>query len=80
MKQKDIALIIIVVFFTGVGSFFLSGIIFRTNHLSEKVETVEPISADFSQPDKKYFNSDAINPTQLIQIGKNNNDKPFNGN
>lgn len=78
MKQKDVALIILVVFLTGVGSFFLSGVIFRTNNLHEKVKTVEPITADFSQPDQKYFNSSAINPTQLIQIGKNSNDKPFN--
>lgn len=78
MKQKDIALIIIVVFFAGVASFFLSGFIFRTNNLSEKVKTVEPISADFTDPDKKYFNPDAINPTQLIRIGENNNPQPFN--
>lgn len=78
MKQKDVALIIIVVFFAGVASFFLSGFIFKTKNLSEKVETVEPISADFTQPDKKYFNSNAINPTQLIQIGKNSNNQPFN--
>lgn len=78
MKQKDIALIIIVVFVSGVASFFLAGLIFKTNNLSEKVETVEAISADFPTPDKKFFNSDSINPTQLIRIGENENQQPFN--
>ena len=78
MKQKDIALIIVVVFVTAVASFFLSGFLFRTNNLSEKVETVESISADFKQPDAKYFNSSSINPTQLINIGDNKNPQPFN--
>ncbi len=78
MKQKDVALIIIVVFVTGVVSFFLSGVLFKTSNLVEQVETVEPISAEFMQPDEKYFNSNAINPTQLIQIGKDNNKQPFN--
>lgn len=78
MKQKDIALIIIVVFITGVASFFLSGLLFKTNNLSEKVETTQAISADFKTPDSKYFNPDAINPTQLIRIGDNNNNQPFN--
>lgn len=78
MKQKDIALIIIVVFLTAIGSFFLSGLLFKTNNLSEKVDTVEPISADFKTPDSKFFNPDAINPTQLIRIGDNSNNQPFN--
>lgn len=78
MKQKDIALIIIVIFITGIASFFLSGLLFKTSNLSEKVDTVEPISAEFKTPDSKYFNPDAINPTQLIRIGDNNNSQPFN--
>ncbi len=78
MKQKDIALIIIVVFVTGVASFFLSGLLFKSNNLQEKVDTVAPISADLKQPDEKYFNSDSINPTQLIRIGDNTNNQPFN--
>lgn len=78
MKQKDVALIIIVVFISGVTSFFLAGVLFKTNNLSEKVETVEAISAEFPTPDKKFFNSKSINPTQLIRIGKDQNKQPFN--
>ena len=79
MKQKDIALIIVVVFISGVLSLFLSNILFASpKNRQEKVAVVEPITADFQQPDKKYFNSDAIDPTQIIKIGDNNNNQPFN--
>lgn len=78
MKQKDIALIMIVVFVAAFASFFLSGMIFKSNNLREKVETVEPISAEFKQPSEKYFNTSSINPTQLIRIGDNKNPQPFN--
>jgi hypothetical protein len=79
MKQNDIALLIIVVFISAIGSFFLSGVLFNTNNLSENVETVQPISAEFMEPDKRVFNTDAINPTQLIRIGEGSNERPFNG-
>ncbi|MEK7602692.1 MAG: hypothetical protein AAB459_00415 [Patescibacteria group bacterium] len=36
----------------------------------EKVEVVEAISSEFKEPDKKYFNNEAINPTVLIKIGQ----------
>jgi hypothetical protein len=78
MKQNDFALLVIVVFVSGVASFFLSGILFNTNNLSEKVDTVQPISAEFAEPDKRVFNTDAINPTQLIRIGEGSNERPFN--
>ncbi|MCA9330953.1 hypothetical protein KC957_02815 [Candidatus Saccharibacteria bacterium] len=78
MKQKDVALIIIVVFVSAIASFFLSGVLFKTNNLTEKVETVEAISADFPTPDKKFFNGQSINPTQLIRIGQDQNKQPFN--
>lgn len=78
MHQKDIALIIVVVFVSGVASFFLSGVLFNTSDLVENVETVESISAEFETPDKRFFNADAINPTQLIKIGEDGNNQPFN--
>jgi len=77
MKQKDIALIIVVVAISGVASFFLSGMIFKTTNLVEQVETVDAISAEFPEPNPKFFNPDAINPTQLIRIGGDSNDQPF---
>lgn len=80
MKQKDVALILILVFVSGVVSFLLSGWIFaRPADRQQKAEVVDVITSDFSLPDSKYFNSNSIDPTQLIQIGNSNNPNPFTG-
>jgi hypothetical protein len=78
MKQKDIALIIVVSFISAIFSYILSNaIIGSPTTKREKVEVVEAIKPDFIQPDSRYFNTDAVNPTQLIQIGNNPNPVPF---
>ena len=79
MKQKDIILIVVVVFVSGVISLIVSNLLFSSpKNRQEKVEVVEPITAYFKQPDKRYFNSQAIDPTQIIRIGDKTNDQPFN--
>ena len=81
MKQKDIALIIIIAFVSAIVSFFVSKTIFASpSSRSQQVEVVQPIDTAFPSPDSKYFNSNSVDPTQLIQIGNNNNTNPFNGN
>lgn len=81
MKQKDILLIAIVVIVSGTLSFFISSWLFKTPKAQEtKVEVVEPISAEFIQPDTRYFNANAIDPTKSITIGGNQNPAPFNDN
>lgn len=80
MKQKDILLIVVVVFISGVFSLILSNFLFGSPaKRQEQVEVVEPISAEFNEPEKdnKYFNSEALDPTQIIRIGDNNNSDPF---
>ena len=78
MKQKDIALIIIVIFVSGVISFIVTGKLFTTPKAQQqKVETVDKITSEFNVPDSTYFNKNSIDPTQLIQIGNNNNQNPF---
>jgi hypothetical protein len=42
-----------------------------------EVEVIEPITAEFTQPDKRYFNEKSVNPTQPIRIGENQNQQPF---
>ena len=80
MKQKDIAVIIIVVFLSGIVSFFVSNAVFVTSqNRQQQVEVVEAISANFPSPNTKYFNSQSVDPTQLIQIGNSTNSNPFNG-
>lgn len=80
MKQKDILLIIMVVIISGMVSFFISKFLFTVpKNRQTKVEIVQPISSDFSQPDTRYFNANAIDPTKNITIGDNQNTQPFNG-
>ena len=78
MKQKDIALIIVIAAFSAIISFFISGKIFVTpTNRQQKVEVVDVISPEFQKPSDKYFNSSSIDPTQLVTIGDNNNPNPF---
>ncbi|MFO0781865.1 MAG: hypothetical protein U0524_03160 [Candidatus Saccharimonadales bacterium] len=78
MKQKDIALIIIVVFFSAIFSYFISNAIFASpKDRKQEVEVVQPITADFPKPDERFFNDQAFDPTQTITIGNNANTDPF---
>lgn len=81
MKQKDIALFLVVAIISGVVSVVTSNfLISPSKNKQQEAEVVEPISAEFKVPtsDNKYFNKNAINPTKLIQIGDNpNTTAPF---
>lgn len=80
MKQKDIALIIVAAFIAAVFSIGLSNfLIAPEKNRQQKAEVVEPITAQFIPPDKKFFNKDSVNPTKLITIGDDGNTTPFNG-
>lgn len=78
MKQKDILLVVVVVIVSGGLSLLVSNFLFKVPKAQEtKVEVVEPISAEFTQPDKRYFNTNSIDPTKNINIGDNQNPAPF---
>lgn len=78
MKQKDIAVIIAAGFVAAIFSLLITQAVFVPKDKKElTAEVVEPISADFREPDKAVFNPEAINPTQLIQIGDGTNPTPF---
>ncbi len=78
MKQKDITIIVVVVVISAIASLLLSNLLISSpKNRQDKVEIVPPISAGFVQPDVKYFNTDSIDPTKVIQIGEDNNPKPF---
>jgi len=78
MKQKDIALIIVIIFFTAIFSYFISNTLFASpKNRQTQVEVVQPITADFPTPDTRYFNGSAIDPTQTITISENANTDPF---
>lgn len=80
MKQKDIALIIVIVFISAVVSFFVSGKIFSSpKDRQQKAEVVNPITADLPKPDTRFFNDHSFDPTRVIVLGQNANPNPFNG-
>lgn len=80
MKQKDLALIIVIAFISAIVSFFVSTKLFVTpSNRQQKVEAVDAISSSFQVPDKKYFNSNSVDPTQQPKVGSDNNQNPFNG-
>lgn len=80
MKQKDLALILVIAFISAIFAFFVSNKLFVTpEDRQQKVEVVDPIAAEMNQPDERYFNQDSINPTQNSQIGNNTNQNPFDG-
>ena len=81
MKQKDIALIILIVFISAIISLFVSKAIFTSHkNRSQQVEVVQAITADFPEPNKNYFNKEAFDPTKVIVIGENANPNPFSSN
>jgi len=79
MKQKDIALIIVVGAISVVLATVLSSYGFKfLGAKDQTAETVDVISSSFVQPDKKYFNANSIDPTLIIRIGEDSNQTPFN--
>jgi hypothetical protein len=80
MRQKDIAVIVAVVICSAILSVVASKLLFsKPQNRQIEVEVVHPISADFPEPDKRYFNANSLDPTQAIQIGNSNNPDPFRG-
>lgn len=80
MKQKDILLLVVVAVISGVISLVLSNMLFSSpEKRSQEVEVTDAISADFPTPNKDYFNSNAVNPAQPVQIGESTNPNPFTG-
>ncbi len=78
MKQKDLALIAVIVFLSAIVSFFVSKLIFAPPaNRQQQVEVVQAITSDFPKPDSRYFNSSAFDPTKPINIGQNTNTNPF---
>lgn len=78
MKQKDIALIIIIVAVSAVLAFLVSNWIFGGQRAGEQTaEVIDVITDEFRQPPEKYFNANSVNPTKLIEIGGDPNPNPF---
>lgn len=79
MKQKDLSLILVVVFISAILSVFLSKALFASpKNRQQQVDVVKPISTSFPAPDSRYLNTQSIDPTVVITIGNSANSNPFN--
>jgi hypothetical protein len=79
VKQKDIALIVVVAVVSAAIALVLSNILFGSPSRSKQTaEAVDPITPAFAAPDQRYFNITSVDPTQTITIGNQSNQTPFN--
>lgn len=77
MKQQDIATLIIIIFIAGIASFFLSSKVVGSSEKKESSKVVSQITPEFTLPDNKIFNENAINPAVKIIVGQDPNSQPF---
>lgn len=78
MKKKDIVIIIAVAIVSAIFSYVLSNYLFGGDSKQNlTAPVVQPISADFADPDPRFFNANSLNPTQNITIGETQNNQPF---
>jgi ABC-type phosphate transport system substrate-binding protein len=78
MKSKDLALVLVMVFIGAIAALIVSHFLFGSpSSKQQTAEIVDPITADFSAPPQKYFNTSAVNAAPQIQIGGSNNPNPF---
>ena len=56
---------------SAIFSYVLSNALFGGSDSSKLLSApdVQPISAEFQQPDPRYFNKESLNPTKDITIG-----------
>lgn len=79
MKQKDWALVLVMAFIGAIISLFISNLLFSSpKNRKQSAEVVDPITSSFSTPPSAYFNQNAINPAQDVQIGNGTNQNAFN--
>jgi len=83
MKRKDLIVIGVTAVIAAIFSIILSGTLLGSPKKDAvKVPKVDTINALFPSPQtddtyKPFFNQQAIDPTQLIQIGNQTNAAPF---
>lgn len=83
MKQKDIALLVAVAFFTAIIAFLFTTMVFKIPpNRSTKVPVAGSINATFPdiKNDPNYntiFNTNALDPAVPLQVGSSPNNQPF---
>lgn len=76
MKKQDFLIIGLIVFFGAIVSVGVSKLFISGEQTIQEVEVVTPITGSFPPADKRYFNPQAFNPTQVITINDNQNTAP----
>ncbi|HVU59900.1 MAG TPA: hypothetical protein VHC98_03640 [Candidatus Saccharimonadales bacterium] len=80
MKQKDLAMIVLIAGISGGIALVASHFIFSAPSNSQQKAAVVPvISTRFTTPDPQFFNTQSFDPAKLIEVGSNNNTNPFDG-
>jgi len=78
MKQKDFAIIGIVIFVSFVISIYVSNALFSTpSNQAQEVSQVSAVTPGFVKPSTVFFNNNSIDPSQNIGVGLNTNQSPF---
>lgn len=74
MKQKDIILIVVMVFIGAVLSIIMSNVIFSSpKNRQQTAEVVDVINSEFPAPPPKYFNNNSTNLARPVQVGADSN-------
>ncbi|HUC95909.1 MAG TPA: hypothetical protein VMR76_03055 [Candidatus Saccharimonadia bacterium] len=78
MKKNDITFVVSVMIVGAIVAVATtSSLIVKPNSKNDQVETISVLKTSFQTPNSSYFNSQSIDPTQLITIGGNANGAPF---
>ncbi len=69
MKKTDIAMIILIASIGVLVSFFVArGILGNDSSEPQKVQKVDKITSEITEPEDRIFNSNAINPSVEVEI------------
>ncbi len=69
MKKTDVAMIILIAALSaGIAYFVAQGVFGSMSSQSVKVKTIDAITSNVQTPDKKIFNTNAINPSVGVNI------------
>jgi hypothetical protein len=77
MKQNTIVSLIVIAVAAGIISLIASKYLIISSATQQSAVVVPVITSAFPTPSPSYFNSQSIDPTQLIQIGTTTNSNPF---
>jgi hypothetical protein len=78
MKKQEKSILVVVAIISGIISFIVSGLLISNDaNTSQNSEVVEVITSELQRPDPKYFNANAINPTQDVSPSQEPNSNPF---